>query len=354
VRDLTFEDLNAAVVLGRWAVPVPIETRVGGYHIEANTFRGSFFGVRIFGQWQEPAIIRNNSFVNTVWSVEVFGRIVYVMDNIFAPDPEQVTDFEPFQAISFRSWGAVRSGPCDHNVAAGNRIEGGYWTGVTTGIAFDGEGCRHVVIRNNTILDTRSVSVEGFGLVPGRGVSMSNGSPDPYAMAHTLVQGNQIHRTEGLGIEVLGGAQVRVMNNDISDVTISPSAPIEFFAESDGAGVWLWLGSQNKVLNNRFANVAMDDVFLDLSDFNHVATTSASDVVRDLGIGNRITGPGIVVTTAAPAVARVSAVPSAAERTAADGGLDPRNRLGVPIDLHHPVLERRVAGGVRRRRRRSS
>jgi hypothetical protein len=36
-------------------------------------------------------------------------------------------------------------------------------------------------------------------------------------------------------------------------------------------------------------------------DYDHVATTRASDVVRDLGIGNRVTGPGSVITTAAPA-----------------------------------------------------
>jgi hypothetical protein len=350
VRSLTFEDLTAGVVIGRWPVPVPIESRVGGYRIEANTFRNSIFGVRMFGQWQEPAVIRSNTFINTVWSVEVFGRLVYVLDNIFGPDQGQVTDFEPFQAISFVSWGGIQSGPCDHNVAAGNRIEG-YWTGVSTSVTFDGEGCRHIMIRHNAILDTRSVEFEPVGLVPGRGVAVSAG-PDPYTIAHTLIQGNHIHRTEGLGIVVLGGAHVRVTNNDISDVTTSPSAPIEFFAEADGAGVWLWLGSQNQVLNNRFANVASDEVFLDGSDYNHVVIQSAIDVVRDLGIGNRITGPGSVVSTAAPAVARLGAVPSAAERNAVDGGLDPRNRLRDPIGLHHPIPAPRVAGGMRRRRRR--
>jgi hypothetical protein len=45
-----------------------------------------------------------------------------------------------------------------------------------------------------------------------------------------------------------------------------------------------------------------------------VATRSASDVVRDLGIGNRVTGPGSVVTTAAPAGASAA---TAAERAGA-------------------------------------
>jgi hypothetical protein len=48
-----------------------------------------------------------------------------------------------------------------------------------------------------------------------------------------------------------------------------------------------------------------------------VATRSASDVVRDLGIGNRVTGPGSVVTTAAPAISSAGATPAATERAGA-------------------------------------
>jgi hypothetical protein len=52
-------------------------------------------------------------------------------------------------------------------------------------------------------------------------------------------------------------------------------------------------------------------------DYDHVATTRASDVVRDLGTGNRVTGPGSVVTTASPAGTYAGASAAAAKRAEA-------------------------------------
>jgi hypothetical protein len=52
-------------------------------------------------------------------------------------------------------------------------------------------------------------------------------------------------------------------------------------------------------------------------DYDHMATTSASDVVRDLGVGNRVTGPGSVVTTAAPVGKDGGARSAAVERAGA-------------------------------------
>jgi hypothetical protein len=75
-----------------------------------------------------------------------------------------------------------------------------------------------------------------------------------------------------------------------------------------------------------FADVEAEEVVLD-GDYNHVATTSASDVVLDQGVGNRVAGPGSVVGTAAPAGARAGVAPNAAERGTSPGIL--RECLGL-------------------------
>jgi hypothetical protein len=74
--------------------------------------------------------------------------------------------------------------------------------------------------------------------------------------------------------------------------------------------------NHNQVLENAFADIASYAAVLQ-GDHNHVATRSASDVVRDLGVGNRVTGPGSVVTTAAPLGARAGEASVATERAGA-------------------------------------
>jgi hypothetical protein len=68
-------------------------------------------------------------------------------------------------------------------------------------------------------------------------------------------------------------------------------------------------------------------------DHNHVATRSAVDAVRDVGTGRRVTGPGSVVTTAAPAGASAA---TAAERAEA------ARMLGERFGARGLLLERKA------------
>jgi hypothetical protein len=315
VRDLTFEAMGQPLNIGRISTPT-----VGGYRIEGNTFRSTFFGVRAFGPWTQPAIIGNNSFENVALGVQVWGRTVHTTDNeLAAPDWEQIPFwFAPVEAIVIYSWDEFLTGPCDGNVVARNRIEG-FAAGIGVAVVSQA-GCRHNVIRDNTIVN----SVE-LDPLPAGPIWLENFTGDPDLLAHTLVQGNHILGSQGLGVYAWVGAQVRFVNNTIRDLTLSQYSP-GYLGESNGSGVWVSPGSRNnQILNNRFAAVEAEEVILE-GDYNHVATTSASDVVRDLGVGNRITGPGSVVTTAAPAGAPVGA-PTTAERAGAPGML--RERFGA-------------------------
>lgn len=65
VRDLTFEHAWHTLALGDYtpgpedgeAEQVPVESRPGGYVVERNTFRHTQNGIRLSGQWSEPAVI---------------------------------------------------------------------------------------------------------------------------------------------------------------------------------------------------------------------------------------------------------------------------------------------------------
>jgi parallel beta-helix repeat protein len=305
LRNFTFESFGQAVILGG-AVPVEPVGTVGGYRIENNTFRSSTWGVRSFGQWMQPALVRNNTFVNLFRPVEVYGRTVHVVDNdISAPNWEQIPRFfVAWDAISFSTWDFFQSGPCDHNLAARNRVEG-HAMGVFVWVAST-EGCRHNVIRDNTIVNSQELLAFG---IPAGAVWLENEFEAPELLAHTLVQGNQILGAEGVGIFVYRTVQNRLVNNTISDIVPAQSNPV-WFGEGNGSGVWVSPESRdNRILNIRFADIAAEEVILE-GDYNHVATRSARDVVRDLGTGNRITGPGSVITTAA-ALAAPSAAPAA-------------------------------------------
>jgi hypothetical protein len=71
-------------------------------------------------------------------------------------------------------------------------------------------------------------------------------------------------------------------------------------------------------------------------DRDDVASRTASDVVRDLGIGRRVTGPGSLVSTAAPAGARAGAAPTPAERAEA------ARRLSERFGARGLLLERKA------------
>jgi hypothetical protein len=320
LRNFTFESFGQALILGG-AVPVEPVGTVGGYRVENNTFRNSRFGVRSFGQWTQPALVRNNIIVNVAIGVQVWGRTVHVTDNhISAPDWSQIPLwFEAYDAISIYSWDFFQTGPCDHNVAAGNWVEDHGW-GVAIYV-LDPAGCRHNVIRDNTMVNATEVAP-----FPAGPIWLDNVLEEPELLAHTLVQGNRILGAQGAGVFGYYAVQTRVVNNTIRDIVPSQFTPI-WFGEANGSGVWISPESrENRILNNAFTAVEAEEVVLE-GDYNHVATTSASDVVRDLGVGNRITGPGSVVTTAAPAGTRAGAASAAAERVGAPGML--RERFGA-------------------------
>jgi hypothetical protein len=306
VRNLTFEYFNQPLIVGFNLFIEQPEHQIGGYRIENNTFRSAMWGVRMFGQWTQPAVVRNNNFVNMFLGVQVFGRTAHVTDNDFsAPDWSQIpTWFEPWGAILFFAWDALQTGSCAGNLAAGNRIED-HAGGIGIEVSSE-EGCNHNVIRDNTIVNT--VETEGFPAFP---MWVENYMGDPALLAHTLIQGNRILGSQGMGMFLYFNSQTRVVNNTIEDITLSTFAPW-YLAANNGTGVVVLDSRENQILNNSFGAVEAYSVSL-TADHNHVATRSASDVVRDLGVGNRVTGPGSVVTTAVPAGTGGGAAPAAVQ-----------------------------------------
>jgi hypothetical protein len=323
VRDLTFEHFNQPLVPGFFLFREPALHQVGGYRIENNIFRSSMWGVRMFGQWTQPTFVRHNTFLNVAFAVQMWGRTAHITDNdISAPDWEQVPTFLTGDVgVSLYSTDWLQTGPCDHNLVARNRIEHYVW-GIEMWADAPGEGCRHNVIRDNSILNSQELVAFG---IPAVGLWLEN-YLEPERLAHTLIQGNQIVSAAGAGAFLYRVAETRVINNTITDIV--PSAPAaSWFGEANGSGVWISPESHhNRILNTHFAAVEEAEVVLE-GDRNHVATRSASDVVRDLGSGNRVTGPGSVVTTAAPAGASTAAA-NAAERVDAARML--REGRGVP------------------------
>jgi hypothetical protein len=300
VRNLTFESFWWPLFLGReFAVDPdgnwffdPIESGPGGYRIEDNTFR-SIIGVTMYGRLQQPSLIRNNTFLNVWHAMVVRGGVAHFVDNdVSAPEPEQVPFFgHPGNAVGIVPNYHAPASSCDHNVVARNRFDGFPQAiaitipppGVTPTVTAT---CRHNVIRDNTVLDTH-----GSLAMPNVGIQLQNYLGPDGRMEQNLIANNTIHGVSASSSWGPGGG--------------------------NGSGIWIlpW-SSETRILNNRFTDVELEEVVLEC-DHNHVATTSASDVVRDLGIGNRVTGPGSVVTTATPAGASAAAAASATERAEA-------------------------------------
>lgn len=122
--------------------------------MESNTFRTSSNGIRTMGQWTEPAVIRNNDFVNTFHAVVVHGSTVHMLANsISAPQPVHVpTAGHPGGAvtISATDLNAELSLDCSGNVIADNRIEG-HPDAIAIALFRPGTSCRDNAIRDNTI-----------------------------------------------------------------------------------------------------------------------------------------------------------------------------------------------------------
>jgi hypothetical protein len=328
VRNLTFEHSWFPLYLGRefamdgegnW-FDDPIESGPGGYRIEGNTFRHSVQGVVLYGQLQGPSIIRNNTFINQFHAAVIRGGTAHVVDNdIRAPDPEQVPFFGyPGSAVGIVPNYHAAASRCDHNLVARNRIENHSmgvvvvtpapdWTPTVTA------SCSHNVLRDNLIVDSRVYYPDDDGAP----ITLVNLLGPQGSIEHNLVQGNQVLGGEGIGAILYEARHNRFVNNTIRGITPREHFPWFYVHppdEGNGSGVWVSPGStHNQIAGNSFADLAASSAVLE-GDHNHVATRSASDVVRDLGVGNRVTGPGSVVTTAAPAAGGAGLNPAGAQR----------------------------------------
>jgi parallel beta-helix repeat protein len=343
VRGITFEHAFWALHLGCCLDDWPMHRTEGGHLVEGNTFRSARTGVRVNGDWTEPAIIRNNRFLNNWHSVSINGNTVHLLDNdISAPEPEQV----PFHGVP---WDAVKLGPplpyhgaeaaqgrgCSNNVIAGNRIDG-IVDGIRIEIYEPGTTCRHNVIRDNTIdvgrarpraadgfirSDPSDPSFVGVPLAllnypqafhgsdvvwtdagwrrsqesGGRGGDWADS-----AIEDNVIEGNRISGAEGVGMEILHASRNRIVNNTITGIKVRERFPGNYFGPlpelelrpawqaANGSGIWLSPGSdENEILGNTFEDVAAGAIVLE-GGRNRVEHRDASDAVRDLGSGNRV------------------------------------------------------------------
>lgn len=332
VLNFTFEYAWHALVLGgmeclegRGCVPVlePIESRPGGYLIQGNTFRNSANGVRTIGEWSEPAVIRENQFINTFHAAVIHGSTVHFLDNnIMVPEPEQVPSARhPGEALSLSATdlNSELTLRCTGNVIAGNRIEG-HSDGISISLFRPGTSCRENVIQDNLIrvaqvrvpsswaavsLTDADSSVVG---VPLALVGSSEAYNDlPSSLGETnqesrlegnLIKGNHIQGAKGLGIELYRASGNQIVNNIIADIkqrapypglTVNSTNPERAgWREANGSAIWLSPGSNgNEIMGNVFEDIASYAVFLE-GDSNRVMMHNFEDKVRDLGSGNQI------------------------------------------------------------------
>jgi parallel beta-helix repeat protein len=280
----------------------------GGHLVEGNTFRMSRTGVRVNGAWSEPAVVRNNRFINNWHSVSINGSTVHLLDNdISAPEPERVplAGF-PWDAVSIRpplphqGTDETLARTCAHNIVAGNRIEG-----VPDGIRIStweaGTTCRDNVIRDNTII-VRRVTIPQE-IIDAWGLSEPSLILNPLALLNgptgtlenNLVEGNRIVGGEGVGIEILRASGNRIVNNTISGIHRrdpfpgnTPSGDPPEWREANGSGIWLSPGSDgNEIVGNTLEEIASSSVVLE-GDGNRLELRSTSDHVRDLGADNQV------------------------------------------------------------------
>ncbi|MEG9329163.1 right-handed parallel beta-helix repeat-containing protein [Salinimicrobium catena] len=315
VLDLTFKDLFWALHIGCcWETMPKMMPGEGGQRIEGNTFIGNSNALRVHGYWSEPTVIRNNRFLNNWHSIAVYGNTVHILDNeIMAPEPRKVQGFGfPAEAIhlvrplELHESAKNGSRSCENNVVSGNYIEG-----ITEGIMMTADlpdiPCRNNVISNNTIIVKRArpfVFPEFFtGNIKGDSTVVGV----PLALRghweNNLIERNTIRGAEGLGIEIRGGFNNKIVNNSISGISrrkpfpgnAIAAIPIlggdpETWRSVNGSGIWLSPGSdENEIRNNRFGNIAFAAIFIE-GDQNRVEVLEESDTVRDTGTGNSVKG----------------------------------------------------------------
>jgi pimeloyl-ACP methyl ester carboxylesterase len=241
-------------------------------------------------------VIRGNRFINTFHAISAMGGHLHVLENdISVPEPQRVPGVgHPSFAISFCG---------DHNLVARNRIEG-HPDGIE--LSAWGKGCRHNVIRDNTI-KVRRVPLPGSRLYPdlaritdvadstivGVPLLLTNGTGEA-PLEDNLIERNRFLGAEGIAIELSGGARNRILDNSFSAIRVRDPFPGNGLGAppaweiANGSAIWVSPGSeQNEIRGNTFDEIASYMVVLE-GDRNVVEVRGAGDGVRDLGSGNRV------------------------------------------------------------------
>src|SRR5690606_34443498 len=253
---------------------LPVKERTGGYLIEGNTFRVSQNGIRVVGQWKDPAVIRNNNFINTYHAVVVNGMTAHVTDNnISVPEPHLIPNtYHPELALMIGGWEEKGAPLCNRNIIAGNKIKG--HPDAIAIIVFEGGNCQQNIIRDNTIemsrvpFDSRSTAV----YTPNTADSTVSGIPIAFLndifgyanITNNLIENNNIIGAEGLAIEITGSSYNQILDNTITKVTsryqfpgntLYPKEP--GWSEANGSGIWISPESNgNEMKGNSFEDIA--------------------------------------------------------------------------------------------------
>jgi parallel beta-helix repeat protein len=323
IRNLTFELSRLGLLLGCCHAGDVLRPSEGGYLIEGNTFRNSGNSIRGLLSSPDSTIIHANKFSNVFHALSAQVSHFHVLNNeITVPEPARIPGTgHPGFAIGIAGRPPGSAGAeapadnlCAHNVISGNRIDG-HPDGILV-LAGQQGGCRHNIIRDNTIAvrrvrypvpwplaallpltneaDSTFVGVP-VGLLKGTAMSGATAGQLQAVIEDNLVEGNRILGAEGLGIEILRASRNRIVNNTISRISRRDPFPgntlgaTQEWREANGSGIWVSPGSTaNQIAGNTFEGIASHAIVLE-GDSNHVEIRSASDSVHNPGSGNRVT-----------------------------------------------------------------
>jgi parallel beta-helix repeat protein len=318
VRQFTFENAWHGLILGCcWSERMAGRT-AGGHRIEGNVFRNSSNGIRLIGDGAEPAVIRNNRFVNLFHAVVVNGMTAQILDNdISVPEPGRVPllghpsfALAIFEGAPPPDWrDETRDLHCTNNIIAGNRITG-HPDAIVLTLVRPGGSCRHNTIRDNTIevrrvgftppSDVVAVRTKGDSTIVGVPLLLANlviDSGPRGVVEDNVVEGNRIVGAEGVGIEMYRATRNRIVDNNITGIRRRDPFPgntlgsLPEWREGNGSGIWVSRGSnENQIAGNTFEEIAAHAVVLE-GHSNRVELRRAGDSVRDLGIANRVSRP---------------------------------------------------------------
>jgi parallel beta-helix repeat protein len=239
IRDLTFEYTRMGLILGCCEGEDVLRSSEGGYLVEGNTFRNNGNSIRALLSSPEPTVIRGNRFINTFHALSAGVSHVHMVNNdISVPDPRSVPGAgHPGFAIGIRPPLVAAGSPadaapvCQHNIIAGNRIQG-HPDGIVIRVYEPGTSCRDNTIRDNGI-DVRRVPIPTpwvyadavslpapddstftgvpLGLI---NLAVASGSTEEDGKAggltDTRLEGNRILGADGIGIEILNAARNRI------------------------------------------------------------------------------------------------------------------------------------------------